>query len=140
MHFANCATLAAALFTTLIENLRFCSSAEAEIILNFFLNFEEKWASCSYKIVFIKQCKSVDRDLEIYTLENWAEIACKILDPNIFFSTCSEWELDCRPNHQLRKSKKLILRKSRKTISILDSYLNWNKLTNSSEIFWPRLR
>jgi len=31
--------LAAFLFTTLIENLILCSSAEAEIILNLFLNF-----------------------------------------------------------------------------------------------------
>jgi len=29
MQFANCVALAAALFTTLIENLRLCSSAEA---------------------------------------------------------------------------------------------------------------
>jgi len=28
MHFANCAALAAVLFTTLTQNLRFCSSAE----------------------------------------------------------------------------------------------------------------
>jgi len=40
MHFANCAALSAVLFTTLIENenLILCSSAEAEI----FLNFEQK--------------------------------------------------------------------------------------------------
>jgi len=30
------------LFTTLIENLRFCSSAKAGIVLNLFLNFEQK--------------------------------------------------------------------------------------------------
>jgi len=34
MHFADCAALAAVLFTTLIQNLKFCSSAEAGIILN----------------------------------------------------------------------------------------------------------
>jgi len=41
MNFANCAALAAVLFTTSIENLRFCSSAESEIVLNF-LNFEQR--------------------------------------------------------------------------------------------------
>jgi len=51
MHFANCAAFAAVWFTTLIENLRLCSSAEARIVLNLFLNFKQKWASCSYKIV-----------------------------------------------------------------------------------------
>jgi len=40
MQFANCAALAAVLFTTLSENLRLCSSAEAGVILNF-LNFEQ---------------------------------------------------------------------------------------------------
>jgi len=39
MHLANCAALATVLFTTLIENLRLCSFAEAEIALNLFLNF-----------------------------------------------------------------------------------------------------
>jgi len=33
MHFANCAALAAAFFTTLIESLRFYSSAEAGLFL-----------------------------------------------------------------------------------------------------------
>jgi len=44
MHFANCAVpvLPAIFFTTLIENLRLCSSAEAGIALNLFLNFEQK--------------------------------------------------------------------------------------------------
>jgi len=45
MHFANCAALAVVLFSTLIENLRLCSSAEAgivRIVLNLFLNFEQK--------------------------------------------------------------------------------------------------
>jgi len=42
MHFANCAALAAVLFTTLIETLRLCSSTKAEIVLNLFLNFEQK--------------------------------------------------------------------------------------------------
>jgi len=37
-----CAPLAVVLFTTLIENLRLFSSAEAEIVLKLFLNFEEK--------------------------------------------------------------------------------------------------
>jgi len=41
MHFVNCAALAAVLFTTLIEILRL-SSAEAEVVLNLFLNFEQK--------------------------------------------------------------------------------------------------
>jgi len=34
--------LAAVLFTTLIENLRLRSSAEVVIVLNLFLNFEQK--------------------------------------------------------------------------------------------------
>jgi len=51
MHFANCAALVAVLFTTLTENLSLCTFAEAEL----FLNFELKWASCSYKIVLIKK-------------------------------------------------------------------------------------
>jgi len=42
MHFANCGVLAAILFTILIENLRLCFSAEAGIVLNLFLNFEQK--------------------------------------------------------------------------------------------------
>jgi len=42
MQFANCAALAAVLFTTLVENLGLCSSAEAGIVLNLFLNFEHK--------------------------------------------------------------------------------------------------
>jgi len=42
MQLANYAVLAAVLFTTLTENLRLCSSAEAEIVLNLFLNFEQK--------------------------------------------------------------------------------------------------
>jgi len=36
------AALAAVLFTILIENLKLCSSAEARIVLNLFLNFEQK--------------------------------------------------------------------------------------------------
>jgi len=35
MHFANCAALAAVLFTTLTEIMRLCSSAEAGIVLNY---------------------------------------------------------------------------------------------------------
>jgi len=42
MHCANCVAHAAVLFTTLIENLRLYSSAEAGIVLNMFLNFEQK--------------------------------------------------------------------------------------------------
>jgi len=34
--------------------MRHCSSAKAGIVLNLFLNFEQKRASCSYKIVLIK--------------------------------------------------------------------------------------
>jgi len=33
MHFANCAALIAALFTTLTQNFRLCSSAEAGLFL-----------------------------------------------------------------------------------------------------------
>jgi len=60
MHFANCAALIAVLFTTLTENLRLCPSAEAGL----FLNFEQKEASCSYKIVLIKRkkCKEILRE------------------------------------------------------------------------------
>jgi len=47
-------TLAAVLFTNLLETLRLCSSAEAEIVLNLFFNFEQTGALCSYKIVLIK--------------------------------------------------------------------------------------
>jgi len=50
MNFVNCAAaLAALLFTTLIaniclkfKNLRLCSSAEAEIVFDLFVNFEQK--------------------------------------------------------------------------------------------------
>jgi len=42
MHFANCAARVVVLFTTLTEKLRLCSSAEAEVVLNLFLNFEQK--------------------------------------------------------------------------------------------------
>jgi len=49
MHFANCVTLAAVLFTSLYINselkiLRLCSSAEEGfwIVFNLFLNFEQK--------------------------------------------------------------------------------------------------
>jgi len=43
MHFANCVlALATILFTNLIENLRLCSFAEAGIIFNLILNFEQK--------------------------------------------------------------------------------------------------
>jgi len=54
MHFANCAAHATILFTTSIKNLRLCSSAEARIVLNLFLNFKQKMSvvflqNCSYK-------------------------------------------------------------------------------------------
>jgi len=42
MQFANYAALAAALFILLTKNLRHCSYVEAEIVLNLFLNFEQK--------------------------------------------------------------------------------------------------
>jgi len=41
MQFANCVATTV-LFTTLIANLNLCSSAEAGIVLNLFLNFEQK--------------------------------------------------------------------------------------------------
>jgi len=41
MHFADCVALAAVLFPTLTENLRLSSIAEAGIVLNLFLNFEQ---------------------------------------------------------------------------------------------------
>jgi len=41
-HFANCVAVAVVQFTTLIENFRLCSFAKAGIILNLFLNFEQK--------------------------------------------------------------------------------------------------
>jgi len=40
------------------ENLKLGSSAEAGIVFNLFLNFQQKWASCSYKIFLIKNCTS----------------------------------------------------------------------------------
>jgi len=40
---------------TLNENLRLCSSAVAGVVLNLSLDFEQKGASCSYKIVLIKK-------------------------------------------------------------------------------------
>jgi len=49
MQFAN--SLAAVLFTSLTKNLRLRSFAETGL----FLNFEQKWASCSYKIVLEKK-------------------------------------------------------------------------------------
>jgi len=60
MYFANCALIADVLFTTLIakiliENLRLSFSVETGIDLNLFLNFEQKWVSCSYKIVLIRK-------------------------------------------------------------------------------------
>jgi len=51
----------AVLFIILIKNLRLCSSAEAEIVLNLFLNFEQKLASCSSKIVLIKRKKCIQQ-------------------------------------------------------------------------------
>jgi len=49
MHLANCAAFLLFLFTVLIanicseiENLRLCSFAEAGIVLNLYLNFEQK--------------------------------------------------------------------------------------------------
>jgi len=42
MHVANCAALAAVLFNTLTQNLKLCSFAEAGIVLNLFLSFEQK--------------------------------------------------------------------------------------------------
>jgi len=43
MHSSDSAALAAVvLFTTLTENLLFCSSTKAGIALNLFLNFEQK--------------------------------------------------------------------------------------------------
>jgi len=51
MHFANCATHAVVLSTTFIENLRLCYFAEAGIVLNLFLNFEQKMS-----FVFLKNC------------------------------------------------------------------------------------
>jgi len=54
MRFANCAALAAVLFTTLTKNLRLCSFAEDDL----FLNLEQKLPSCSYKIVLIKKVYS----------------------------------------------------------------------------------
>jgi len=42
MHLANCVALAAVLLTSLTKNLRLYSSAEAGMVLNLFLNFEQK--------------------------------------------------------------------------------------------------
>jgi len=42
MHFANCAALAAVLFTALTQNLRLCSSVKAEIVLKFWAKNEPR--------------------------------------------------------------------------------------------------
>jgi len=47
------AALAAVLFTTLIENLRLCSSAEAGIVHNLFLNFEQNEPRVLIKLFLI---------------------------------------------------------------------------------------
>jgi len=53
MYFANCATLAAVLFTILTGNLRLCSIAETGIVLNLFLNFEKNEPRV---LILIKKC------------------------------------------------------------------------------------
>jgi len=54
MHFANCAALATVLIT-ITENLRLCSSAEAELFLNFEKNEPRVLIKhCSYK----KKCNT----------------------------------------------------------------------------------
>jgi len=42
MQFANRAAIVAVLFTTLIENLRLCFSAEAGLVLNLFSNLKNE--------------------------------------------------------------------------------------------------
>jgi len=69
MYFANCASLAAVLFTITtyfnwkFETLFFCWGW---IVRNLFLNFEQKWASCSYKIVLTEKnkCKTIYKRVE----------------------------------------------------------------------------
>jgi len=51
MYFANCVAHVAVLLTTLIENMRICSSAEAGIVLNLFLNSEKNKPR-----ILIKKC------------------------------------------------------------------------------------
>jgi len=55
MHFANCATLAAVLIAILNRKFETSFICRGWTVLNLFLNFEENWASCSYKIVLIKK-------------------------------------------------------------------------------------
>jgi len=57
MHFAKCAALAVVLLTTLIENLRICSSAKAKIVFNLFLNFgQNKPCVLINKKVYLYKC------------------------------------------------------------------------------------
>jgi len=56
MQFANCTALAAVLFTTLIEDLRLCSSAEARNVFNSFLNFEQNEPRILIKLFLLKKC------------------------------------------------------------------------------------
>jgi len=55
MHFADCAALAAVLFTTLTQNLRLFLLPRLRLFLIFLYILSKKWASCSYKIVLIKK-------------------------------------------------------------------------------------
>jgi len=50
MHFANCAALAAILFTTLIKNFETLLFCPGWVVLNLFLNVEQKSV---FKILFL---------------------------------------------------------------------------------------
>jgi len=81
VQFANRAALVAILCTIITANIYFineklglCSSAKAGIVLNLFLNFEQKLALCSYEIVLIKNCILITVTLSIRTSSLYYEI------------------------------------------------------------------
>jgi len=73
-------------FNWKFETLFFC---RGWIALNLFLNFEQKWASCSYKIILIKKCNMLIAYLKIkYLLSKAFD---DVIDINIVF-----WHLENR--------------------------------------------
>jgi len=81
----NCA-VTVVLFITLIANIcskikKFSLCSSGEIVLNLFLNFEQKWASCSYKIVLIKKCtpNPVTVLFNQYQLVLVTELPCRVI-------------------------------------------------------------
>jgi len=52
-------------------NVRLYSSAEAGIVLNLFLNFEKKWAACSYSYKIVLITKKLMQKYESIHLNYW---------------------------------------------------------------------